>query len=127
MQAAPIDLNIIGNGWDRKRFPSILSNAVFQFLCRTESDFLAGLDFDLFTRSRVAANTCGTLPDLKNAKATDADTDAFFEVPDEVIRHIVEQCLGLFFGQAVGFGEDNTDLLQGDGSSICCRRSCSGF
>jgi hypothetical protein len=59
------------------KWPSRWLDGFFQVLRRAEGDLLAGLDLDGLASRRVAAHAGGTLADLQDTQAGDADALAF--------------------------------------------------
>src|SRR6266851_6174330 len=86
-----------------------------EFLGRTEGDLLAGLDVDRFAGGGVAAHAGGTLADLEDAEADDADALALLQVLGDHGDHVAENGFRLLLRQFLILGDRRCQVLQRNG------------
>src|ERR1700722_3221704 len=79
-------------------------NRHLQILGCPERDFLACLDLDCFSGCRISAHASGSLSNLQNAKAHNADSVAFFEMLCNRDDEIAEDGFTCSFRQLMLFG-----------------------
>src|ERR1700733_3918527 len=87
---------------------------LFQFLGRPERDLLAGLDLDGFAGRRVPTHPGGTLPDLEDAQAVQANFVTFLQVLRGERHQIAQHGLSLLLREVMAIGQLGGEVLQRD-------------
>src|SRR5690606_13133392 len=93
---------------------SPILDGFLEFLGRAESDFLAGLDLDLFAGRRVTAHARRTLADLQNPETADADLVTFLEMLRQQTHEVGEDFARDLLRELMLVGERRRQMLQRD-------------